>query len=340
MIRTLLVTLALLAPLSLAHADEVTLKGGTTLAGVVLHDGAKQVRLLLPAGDTLSLERADVAAVTQDEDEPGSGEFTRYVPPGKGTAGGLDVAVTYYVHLEGGPRVDLIGAVHIADGHFYREVQKALEDAGVVLYEGVKPKGLSNADFDRGPPADKPKSPVRLLQEKMARWLGLDFQLAGITYRRPHFVHADVTTEALDGEDEETKAGVEESARSGIFAQAAFMNGLLKLAGPLFDLLLGRGTSAGPLRKGLKRTMAEMLGTMDMEDRLRRMDPKQVEWILDRRNAVAIERLEEQLEKKAGGPIAVFYGAAHMRGLEKSLLEKLGYRRAGARWVRAWKVVR
>ncbi len=336
--RSLLVALLLLlAPLPFARADEVVLKGGTKVQGVVLHEGPRQVRVLLPAGDTLAIGRADVARVEQDAQEPGPGEFTRYVAPDD-KSGGLDVAITYYVHPKGGPRVDLVGAVHIADASFYRSVQKMLEDAGTVLYEGVKPEGTSNAEFDRGPPADRPKSPVRQLQEKMARWLGLDFQLEGITYRRPHFVHADITTESLDDADKETREGVEEASRSGIFAQARFMSGLLKLAGPLIDLLLGRGKSAGPLRSGLKRSMAEMLGSEDMEDRIRRMDAKRAKWILDDRNAVAIQRLVEQIEKQAKGPIAIFYGAAHMPGLEKALLEDMGYERAGARWIRAWAV--
>ena len=305
----------------------------------MLRQSDEEVQLLLPGGDTLAFRRSDVAEVTQD-DGPSTGVFTRFVPAEAESPGGLDVAVTYYVHPEGGPRIDLIGAIHIADRAFYREVQKMLEDAGTVLFEGVMPKGMSNADFDRGPPDDKPKSAVRQLQEKMARWLGLAFQLEGVTYRRPHFVHADVTTDALEGEDDETKEKVTEASRGGIFAQARFMNGLLKLAGPLFDLLLGKGKSAGPLRKGLKRGMAEMLGTTDMEERIRRMDPERVAWILDHRNDVAIERLKEQIAKKAEGPIAIFYGAAHMPGLEKALLETLGYRRAGGRWLRAWRVER
>lgn len=336
--RTVLVALALLLPLPLVHADEVVLQGGTRLYGVVLEDSPKQVRLLLDGGDTLTLGRADVKEVDQSATEAQPGEFTRYLIPNERVAGGLDVAITYYVHPKGGPRIDLVGAVHIADRGYYREIQQVLEDAGTVLFEGVMPKGMTNAEFDRGPPAGKPKSAVRQLQEKMARWLGLAFQLEGVTYRRPHFVHADVTTDALDGEDEETKEKVTESSRSGIFAQARFMNGLLKLAGPLFDLLLGKGDTAGPLRKGLKQNMAEMLGTMDMEERMRRMDPERVAWILDHRNAVAIERLKEQLEKQAKGPIAIFYGAGHMPGLEKALLDELGYRRAGARWLRAWRV--
>jgi len=337
--RSVLLALVLLAPPSVARADDVVLKGGTLVHGVVLEDAPTQVRVLLPAGETLVLGRADVARVEQDESEPKPGTFMRYAPPEGEQGGGLDVAITYYVHPDGGPRVDLVGAVHIADAAFYRELQKALEDAGEVLYEGIKPKGTSNAEFDRGPPPDRPKGPVRVLQEKMASWLGLVFQLDGISYRRPHFVHADVTTEALEGTDDETKAEVEESARSGIFAQAAFMNGLLQLAGPLFDLLLGRGAKAGPLRKGLKRSMAEMLGSMDIEARIRSADPERAAWILDRRNDVAIERLKEELAKAPEGPLAIFYGAGHMRGLEKALLA-MGYRRAGARWLRAWAVER
>ena len=40
-----------------------------------------------------------------------------------------------------GPRVDLVGAVHIGDKAFYTELQRQLDASDVVLFEGVKPSG-------------------------------------------------------------------------------------------------------------------------------------------------------------------------------------------------------
>ena len=79
--------------------------------------------------------------------------------------------------------------------------------------------------------------------------------------------------------------------------------------------------------------IAETMGTTDIGATLD-MYPGLQELLLDKRNAVVMERLVQVLEQ-AEGPIAVFYGAAHMADLERRL-QDLGYARTGGRWLRAW----
>lgn len=43
-----------------------------------------------------------------------------------------------------GPKVLLVGAVHVAEGAYYDELQKTLDEAEVVLFEGVKPSGVGD----------------------------------------------------------------------------------------------------------------------------------------------------------------------------------------------------
>lgn len=61
----------------------------------------------------------------------------------------LQVAIRDYVRGDGtGPRVGLVGVAHIGDRDFYRELQKALAQYDVVLYESVKPSGANRPGGD------------------------------------------------------------------------------------------------------------------------------------------------------------------------------------------------
>jgi hypothetical protein len=67
--------------------------------------------------------------------------YTRVVEKEDGTLV-LELSARTLVREGGaGPRVTLVGAVHIADAAFYATVQGILDGHGVVLFEGVKPPG-------------------------------------------------------------------------------------------------------------------------------------------------------------------------------------------------------
>lgn len=345
---------ALLAPALLdrtASADEVHLQGGTVLQGVVLAPPAdpkagpsNTVRLLVPGGDVLALARADVKSIDTVADAPAKGKHLRYVTPTEDVAGGLDIAVTYYMHPDGGPRIDLVGAVHIGEKTYYRQTQRMLDRASIVLYEGVKPKDSTAADFEKPQAADK--NPLRALQGKIATWFGLEFQLDGIDYTRPHFVHADLTAEEFTGRpsgadaasgDEDDASDKPQGGAAKLKGQANRLLMLMNMFGPMLDLLMGDATRAGPARNRLKGMFAQTLGSVDVQKQLQSFAPGMSELLLTKRNAVVIKRLQEQREKKGAKSIAVFYGAAHMTGIEDELT-RLGYERVGAEWLRAWHV--
>ena len=144
--RILLPFLLLLLLLAPAAADQIVLNGGSRIEGVVLERSEKSLRLLLPKGDEIVLAAEDVKEVVAAEDAPAAGKYLRFRDPDD-ESGGLEVAVTYLLHPEGGPRVDLVGAVHVADPAFFREVQRILEAADLVLYEGIKPKDMTEEEF-------------------------------------------------------------------------------------------------------------------------------------------------------------------------------------------------
>jgi hypothetical protein len=238
-----------------------------------------------------------------------------------------------------------VGAVHIADGAYYRDVQRMLEQADVVLYEAVKSK-------DDGPPEppeeDGQPSGIRGLQMKLARGLGLQFQIDAINYRRPHFVHADLTVEEMDGEpeegegagDEPAKAGAEETKprrRGGLPKELKGLEALVKMAEPLFAGIDRPAETPEAQRKvrARKKMFGQMLGNATAFLPLL-FGKKLNDVLIVRRNAVVLKRLKEL---PAGTrTVAVFYGAGHLPDLERRITEELGYRRAGARWLTAWDV--
>ena len=360
----------LLSLTALAGADEIKLTGGSTIEGIVLErstpdvvieipggkpmtvKGKPAVRVLLRRGDELTLLEKDVASITPTDGAPGAGQYLSYRQPKEGVSGGLEVALMHFVHPDGGPRVDLVSAVHIADAAFFRTVQQLLEASDVVLYEGVKARGATAADFVKDQGADT--NPVRALQQNLAKWFDLRFQLTEIVYTRPHFVHADMVAEDLlpqsakqptttpgsgeHPEQAEADGAKPPSGMPGMPQDAEGLMNMLKDYGPMLEQMLGR---PGPMRDRLKRQLAQMLGTADVGAMLGTVLPKGLtNLLIDKRNDVVMERLAEQREKLGHARdqnIAVFYGAGHMVDLEKRLLT-LGYSRAGGRWLRAWEV--
>ena len=57
--------------------------------------------------------------------------------------------------------------------------------------------------------------------------------------------------------------------------------------------------------------------------------------ILTERNKAALKVLGEQLQK-GKKKLGVFYGAGHMSGLEKTLIDEMGFTRVGEKWLVAW----
>lgn len=327
-----LLALALAASLPrAAYADDVVLSGGTRLTGVVLGRDDAQVRLLLPSGQEIALTAADVKEIVPDPEPPSGDKITRYRTGARHPHEGLEVALIHLRHPETGRRVDLVGAVHMGDAAYYREVQRLLEAADVVLYELVKPK--DEAAAEEGPP-----HPVRAFQQQLATWFGFEFQMDAIAYDRPHFVHADMTMDQLTEASGAGAGGGEDGAGegespAGVQDLLAGLGGQIEMLQKAFGAMLDDPSPKGQrARRNMKRAFGGMLGAMG--GKISRFLGEQVsDLLLAQRNAIAIQRLVELPPEPQS--VAIFYGAAHLPDLEQRLLA-LGYRRAGARWLLAW----
>lgn len=328
--RRIVVALAVLflsSPPAPARADEVELQGGTRVAGDVLERGDAGVRLLLPAGDEVTLAPGDVKRVTVLEGAPGGGTFLRFVEDGPRP--GLEAGVAHYVKA-GAPRVDLVGAVHAADAAYFRAVQALLDRADLVLYEMVKKEGAD--PWAKPTDAERAQSPVSKFQATLAKAFELAFQLDEIDYRRRHFVHADMTAEEFlaKGGGALTKEMAAMIAKVGPLLEMA-----ARMLNPSPDAAPATQASARAMRTTVKRTLGAMLASAGTKGGGLLGGLGGDDLILGRRNDVAMGVFDAQPTNVRS--IAIFYGAAHMPDLEQRLLAR-GYARAGGHWVTAWDV--
>ena len=312
------VVFALLAPRT--RADDVELKGGTKLVGTILAQTDTHVRLLTPKGSELKLAKADIAAIRKDADAPRPGEWVRFRRKGK-YGGDLQVAVVHMLAPDG-RRVDLLSAVHIADPAYWTIIRQHLETAEVVLFELIKPRGVSAADVLRRRRESGRASSG--LQAKLARWFHLEFQLDAINYDRPHFIHADVETEQ------------HATQKTKLPKELAPLKLMLDQVGPYLDKFMGddNDPKAVRLRKQYKNVSARVLGTLGSRAAVL-FGPRLKKALIDDRNAIVAKRLAELPPHHRN--VTIFYGAAHMKDIEERLT-KAGYKRAGGRWINAWDV--
>jgi len=271
----------------------------------------------------------EVAPVTHDAQE--AARFIRFVDAGNGE-GHLDTAIVTY----GGPqgqRVDLVAAVHVADRIYYEKLQQLFESYDAVLYEMVKPKHAAPT-----PANTRGGGLLSFFQRKLKSVLDLEFQLDGIHYVQPNFVHADLdaaTFAKLSKDRGESvvklllEAMVDHQSRqrhSGGDPEATPALGL----GQLFAAFMSQDSS-----RLLKHLLAKQLH--HVESALAGLSEGKGSVLLTERNKRCIEVLEERL-RKGDRSLAVFYGGAHMPDLERRLLTKLGFKRLAQRWLTAWDI--
>lgn len=227
-----------------------------------------------------------------------------------------------------GRTVDLLGAVHVGDGAYYRELERRFRGYDALLYELVAPEGtVPRAGEGSG-------SWLSLIQRGMKNALALEFQLDAIDYSAPNFVHADLdpwTFQRLQRERGES-----------------FLNIFLRTAlNQWGQQLQGRGPGSSMTTQDLvaalasedaRRSLKYLMGRemQNMEALMAGLDTEQGSVILTERNKRAIEVLERELA--AGRErLGIFYGAAHLPDLHERLLA-FGFELVRFEWLTAWEI--
>ena len=255
-------------------------------------------------------------------------EFTRLNRDDDGAALALEAAIVRYAPADSekaGPIVDLVSAVHVAEGAYYEELNRRFEQYDAVLYELVAPEGTV---VPKGGPKGN-ASAVSMLQTTMTQVLKLQFQLNCVDYTAKNFVHADMTPRQFS-----------ESMRNR--GESVFKVFMRMLGHAMSEQ--GGGSGATDFRLflalfdknralALKRILAEEF--RNMEDSVSILSGPDGSTLITERNKVALGVLKEQIE--AGQKkIAIFYGAGHMADIGQRLEADFGLAPKETTWLVAW----
>lgn len=255
----------------------------------------------------------------------------------------LRVPIAVYQDAQG-RRVDLIGAIHLADGAYYRRLNRRFKSYDKLLYEMVNGEHLSEmlwlrkkaskgeltpderkrlstleAECDEAADSSVVMGLLHYYYDFMSAKMGFTMQADGIDYGQPNFVYADMS-------QEEFEAAMAEGGESwmGYFIDAlaeSFKNGEI-LAGSALD-----ASSPVAMRRYLMKIMAKSMESLPMDDKA----------IVVARNIRCMEVLDRELADPAVRKVGIFYGAAHLRDMDARLRER-GFELQSVEWMTAWKV--
>lgn len=254
-------------------------------------------------------------------------DFLRYIEFGKDSAK-VETSIVTYTHRTG-VEVDLIGAVHVGERHYYRNLEAYFKTCDVLLYEMVKPTEVApNA-------ARESQSGVSMIQRLMKNALKLEFQLDAIDYSAKNFVHADMTPAAFTKAQEQKGESL-----SGLMVQAMMAEQAHYTPGEAVrqNLRFLAALTNKNRNHALKMFLGKQIGDMERTVLGINQDKEGENAgtvLLEGRNKVAIKVLRKSLKNPKNRKIGIFYGAAHMPDMEKRLLQ-MGFSRQSTHWLTAW----
>lgn len=247
----------------------------------------------------------------------------------------LEIAVKTF-ELPSGQKVDLMGVVHIADKDYYESLNKRFDAYDAVLFELVgDPKWLTR---NESPTEEEQKKrpaggAISSMQGMMSRYLKLTFQLGAIDYTKSNMVHADTSAEEFAKMQKER----------GESMMTLFMRAMkAQLTGEIDTTVAGELDTFGLIRilmskdsaAEFKKILAKMFDQAESMTAI--LEGPKGSAILSGRNDVVMKKIKEVLGDDRKKRIAVFYGAAHMPGIEAMLLKDFKAKAAGEEWMAAW----
>lgn len=205
---------------------------------------------------------------------------------------------------EDGTEVTLVGAMHIGTAGYYDALQRELDDHEVVLYEGVRPSKN----------APKPVKKATPIYRVLSDALGLTFQMERVKYDRPQWENADITWDEL--------AALGRKAGPG--SRVGSIQNILTPGSAGAEALTATLSTATPgTREALKLLMLKVASGIGVSA----LGKETTSVLLDARNVAAMSALRRRLNAPdRPRSVAVFYGAAHLPGMETILRRDLGFR--------------
>jgi len=246
--------------------------------------------------------------------------------------GELQTAITTYRNAQG-VELDLVAAVHLAQRSYYDQLNDYFDTRDAVLYElvadeNVRPDGSGNAGGSGF---------IGFIQTSLSNFLGLEFQLNSINYNRNNFVHADLEPAELDAIM---------SAKGETMFSSILDIVLMEMANA--ETAISNGSAPTPVPSTLD--LIRMFNSADRQIAFKHFLGQSLAatgglfastgggagiTILDDRNDAALDALHSSLQNPLNRRISIFYGAAHMSGLEQGIAA-MGFNRVANRWITAW----
>ncbi len=287
----------------------------------------KALWLLTIAAGLLSPTVA-TAAETGEADE----EWVRFERTDEGEPLGLQTAVGRYVGTPPGARgpvvVDLIGAVHVGDATYYRQLDRRFTQYDALLYELVAPEGTV---VPRGGRVGNDNA-LGAMQNGMKSMLELEHQLERVDYTRANFVHADMSpTQLFQSMKDRDEGFLQMYFR--LLGQSIAQQTQQTTSGESAEMDLIKAMFAKDRARQLKIAMAGQLS--QIESLLGGFGGEEGSTLINERNRIALEVLSREI---AGGKrkIGIFYGAGHLSDMDERLRRGFGLRQTEKEWLTAW----
>lgn len=287
---------------------------------------------LVQAQPAAVAEPAEANATASSDGE----NWVRISRDAKGKPLALEVAIVRYADAKYAKRpaakvpeyVDLIGAVHVGDNSYYRELNRRFRGYDALLYELVAPEGTV---VERGRGTSN-TNPLGALQNLMKSTLKLEHQLEKVDYTRSNFVHADLTPdEFMQSMDDKNEGFFQLYCR--MMGQAMAQQSQQSVQGESADLDIFSAMFAKDRPRKLKIALAKQFESM--ESMLMGISGPDGSTLITERNKRALEVLRQQHaagEQKLG----IFYGAGHLADMHERLIEDFDLQPVGTVWLEAW----
>lgn len=237
----------------------------------------------------------------------------------------LQPAITSY--QKDGITVTLIGAIHLADQAYYRDLTLRFQKFDRLLFEMIGGENLAAVTDDQEEEEEEEETPAEHPLARVYAMVGIFLKLADqkaeIDYSAKNFVHADLTAAEFKKLQEERG----ESILS--FALDASKNSD-QTQQPSTEALMQALLSGNPNKA--KLLLVDALAGGD--EAMAGLTGQSV--IITDRNVKCLKVLAAEIAK-GHKSLGIFYGAAHFPDMEKSLLE-LGYQKSKQEWISAWTV--
>ncbi len=246
-----------------------------------------------------------------------------------------------------GVTVDLIGAVHLGESSYYKELNQRFRRYDMVLFEAVMPEdavregarpgggGAGRASLPDEEEWDDAKvgfAAISVLQLGMKDALGMEFQLAAVDYTPKNFVHADMTAEEFEASMK--KRG--ESFGSMLLSEMgkSMSNSKQQKNALAMNLDLVLSALSSDRVYAVRRIAASQLAQEGAGEAF--ASPDGTSTIITERNRRCLEIMEQQIKAKKPAKVAIFYGAGHFADMEKRMVNDYGFTRSGEDWIVAW----